>query len=326
MPRKDAFRVILEEYLEMLGSTGRSDATVTKYGEVLRLLRRTARGIGLTKSPARWSLEETLGLLRSATTWPDGRPKANNTQLLYTTVLRQFLTHCGNAALDAAIRAREYRLVTSTRRNARWPSIEQVIELRVTARQSCPPGTYIMVVLAFEGLLRRGEISRLRLEDVHEGHLDVRGKGGKDRQVYITSRTRMEVEAFLEGDRRVLLKGRSSPYLVAHAYYGSGVAFSPISISGRVRAAGARCDPPFMVSPHDLRRSGARAVYVADPSERTLSRLQEALGHSSIDQTRSYIGIGILDQQDAMEARDRYLARNFPKMYLSSPSQAPTGR
>jgi len=325
MPRRDAFRAKRESYLEMLATTRRSPATVRKYGEILNQLRAAAVGMGLTGSPSRWELSEAAAVLESVLTWPDGRLKANATQNLYTTVLRQFLVYCHNSTLDRAIKTREYRLPPATRTRARWPSLDQVVALKAAAR-GCAPGTYIMVVLAFDGLIRRDEMAGLMLDDIREGYVHIHGKGRKDRELYISMRTRMEIKAYIDGDRLVSLRGHQSPHLLAHAYYGRPSPYAGGTIFRRVQEAGQLSDPPFVVSPHDLRRGGARAVYQADPSERTLSKLQEALGHSSIDQTRAYIGIGIIDQADAMEARDRYIAERYPEMYLSEPGQASTER
>ena len=315
MPRVDAYRVRLTEYCEMLVNTGRSQATQKKYFEVLRRLRTVARSMGITHSPGRWTIENVGMVLQSRTIKMDGTRMANASQLLEATVLRQFLSYCGNPVLDNALRTKQYRLPPRTRQYARWPTIDQIINLRISARANCPLGTYLMVVLAFEALLRRKEIANLEISDIRETHILVHGKGEKYREVYLTHRTRMEIWDYVENVRPMITKDEESPFLLIHRAPGYVKAFYPDAITERIAIAGRMATPPFRCSPHDLRRSGARTIYLADPSERTLSKIQDALGHSTIDQTRNYIGIGLIDQEGAFHARDRYLAKMYPEAF-----------
>jgi integrase len=271
---------------------------------------------GLPSNPAVWNLENISDLLRARSTRLDGQPRANKSIRAQTYCLSGFLIHQENATLDRALRTGDIRLPPDTRSEVRWPTMDQVIALRVAARSN--PTDVVVVALAFEVMLRKSEISRLKVTDLRGDHIHVAAPGAKrqkDREVWMSPMTRRTLDRYIEGPRTALVGDSQCPYLLVWRRGRAVAGYAPKTIEHRVRKTGRRADPPFDVSPHDLRRSGARAVYMASRTENTLSRLQAALGHDSIDQTRDYIGISLIDQVEAFEARDRYFAEMYPEEF-----------
>jgi hypothetical protein len=57
---------------------------------------------------------------------------------------------------------------------------------------------------------------------------------------------------------------------------------------------------------------------MANPTDRTVRDLQAALGHSSVEQTREYIGAGVVDQAETMQQRDRWYNQLYPEEFGQS--------
>ena len=123
--------------------------------------------------------------------------------------------------------------------------------------------------------LRRAEVAGIRLADYDRatGRMLVRGKGNKERVVFLTNGSRDAVEVWLErrGTRdgallaQVNRHGRiSSSGLTAQAVYGA--------LQRRAKAAGVDC------TPHDLRRTFAGEALSAGVDVATVQAL---MGHSS---------------------------------------------
>jgi integrase/recombinase XerD len=72
-----------------------------------------------------------------------------------------------------------------------------------------------MLELLYATGLRVSELVRLEVKQINleAGFLRVRGKGGRERVVPLGAKAREKVQAYLNGARPALLKGRSSPYL-----------------------------------------------------------------------------------------------------------------
>lgn len=318
MPRKAPFREYLERYMAKM--KGRSPSTVDVYERLLQRLWATAREIGLLRSPRHWTLDEVLTLLVTRRTREDGMPRANTSVRQETSLLARFLRSCGNPILSEALEFGDVRKPPDTRQHRRWHDLENIIRLRVAARVANEPTTLLAIQLALDAYLRVGELCRLELRDLSGTELLVRqGKGRKDRPVSVTERTRLDIEDYIAGPRVAMVGTREVPWLLVHTHRGKAPSpFQPGSMGHRVRRLGANMTPPMRVSPHDLRRSGAQLTYMANPTDRTVRDLQAALGHSSVEQTRDYIGAGVVDQAETMRLRDRWYAQLYPEEFSQS--------
>lgn len=316
MPRKAPFRKRLEEYLARLA--GIEEGSRTTYGKVLEGTWKAMpiAGISQGRSPSTWTLEEIQAIIDVRKTREDGIPRANTSLRGEIDTLNRFLKFCGNYRLDQALVFREVRKPPNTKAYRRWKSLEDIIHLRVGARRLGDDIALMTIQLALDAYLRVGEISRLELRDLTGTSIQVRhGKGRKDREVSITERTRLDLEEFITGARMRILRGCSSPFLLVHNRKAKPRPYRAESLSEHLRILGKSLNPPMAVSPHDLRRSGAQLTYISNPTDKTVRNLQSALGHSTAEQTREYIGADVVDQHETLRLRDEYLAKLYPEEF-----------
>ena len=267
---------------------------------------------------------EAISMLLEARTFrEDGIPRANTTVRNEIGLLNRYLKSLGNYELDRALEVGDIRKPPDTKAYRRWKSLEDVIALRATARHLEDHVALMAMQLALDAYLRVSEIAALELRDIQGTTIQVRrGKGRKDRRVEITERTLIDIEQHISGPRAATLGGRHHAHLLVHTQRGTPSDYRPYSIGHRIRELGKACQPPIAVSPHDLRRTGAQLTYIANPTDRTVRDLQAALGHTTAEQTREYIGAGVVDQRQTITARDRY----FEKLYPEEFSQTPVAR
>ena len=128
------------------------------------------------------------------------------------------------------------------------------------------PHVPLMVELAARAGLRRGEIARLRREDLGDDGLIVRGKGDKDRFVPVTEELRAKIQARPPG---WLFPGRRGGHV------------SPVTVGVWVKRATG-------YSPHKFRHRFASSAY---DGARNLLAVRELLGHASVETTQGYVAI-----------------------------------
>jgi len=158
-----------------------------------------------------------------------------------------------------------------------------------------------------------GQVSRtMAASDGSLGRLRVRGKGGKERFVWLTAETLQVVQAWLEqrpqvADERMFITRRNKGFSVRGiqerlAYYG--------------RAAG------VPVSPHQLRHTFGRRMAEAEMPVTSLAAL---MGHAQVTTTQIYItGAGVEIQADYQAAIERLKAARLeaPPAWVDGPEKA----
>lgn len=161
----------------------------------------------------------------------------------------------------------------------------------------------VLVRLELRLLMRRCEVRRLTVRDIHQGILEVRGKGrygGKWRTLAWAPKT-VEVIREWEEKREELIEEalqRDPEAQVPDEFliYRHGARLSAYSDSGLDRllaSAAKRAGIQRKFGHHTLRRTGARFALEADPS--ILPVLVEVLGHESEAQTRRYCALTVDD-------------------------------
>ncbi len=144
--------------------------------------------------------------------------------------------------------------------------------------------------------LRRAEVASVRLEDYERatGRLLVRGKGNKERVVFLTNGSRDAVEAWLE------CRGNAAGGLLSQVnrhgrIMGSGVTAQAVysALQRRAVSVGVPC------TPHDLRRTFAGEALTAGVDVATV---QAIMGHSSPATTARYDRRPEETRRRAMEA------------------------
>ena len=144
---------------------------------------------------------------------------------------------------------------------------------------------HAMLILALNTGLRRSELTNLKVEDIHGGYLRVvKGKGEKDRDVYLDEDTKRIVLEYIK-----VRNNPESPYVFTtrvgkvNASYMGGIANR---ISGRTGVK---------FSWHKCRHTYAKNLIGSDVDLQTISQM---LGHERLDTTAIY---SVLDTEEALE-------------------------
>lgn len=169
-------------------------------------------------------------------------------------------------------------------------------EMLETMRDGCENLRDLAIVdmLASTGM-RVGELTKLNRSDINFESREciVFGKGGKERRVYFDARSKLHLQAYLDGrkdDNPALFVSLSAPH-------------KRLMISGvetRLRELGLRLGIQ-KVHPHKFRRTLAT---VAIDKGMPVEQVQQLLGHSKIDTTMQY---AMVSQNNVKESHRRFL-------------------
>jgi site-specific recombinase XerD len=150
-----------------------------------------------------------------------------------------------------------------------------------------------LIVLMYAAGLRRAEVPALDVEDYEKktGGLQIRGKGGKYRTVYVPSGWRKQVE-------QLIAQRDAGPLFVRYA--------KSKALNRRLGLVGVnhvlyelrRASGVTEFTPHDLRRSFA--THLLDKGA-DLNVVADLMGHASIETTRIYDKRGEAAKQKAVE-------------------------
>ena len=132
--------------------------------------------------------------------------------------------------------------------------------------------------------VRVSELISLRVADLDElsGTVRVVGKGDKQRLIPVGRQALRSVEAYRNGARAALLKGRVSPYLFVSS---RGTRLTRQAFWKLLRAAGRKAGIFRNLSPHTMRHTFATHLLERGADLRSL---QAMLGHADIGTTQIY--------------------------------------
>ena len=167
----------------------------------------------------------------------------------------------------------------------RLPRCLTAVELRhlFTGRREASAPIALAVLLLFTTGMRVAELTALRVGDIdlERRTLRVRGKGNRERQVFLTSSEVVgELRAFLR-DQGLHRAGPSTPLLRTEV----GGRMSTDRIRRGLRRLAERAGLTRRITPHMLRHSAATSLLEAGIDIRFVQRL---LGHRSISTTEIY--------------------------------------
>lgn len=187
------------------------------------------------------------------------------------------------------------------RRLPRALSVDDIRRLLVRSGREREDGGFaplmlhFVVVTLFVTGLRIGELTGLRLADVTltDSSLVVRGKGNRERQVYLSGK---EPKALL----RAYLKARARLRVATDALLVSedGVALTPQHIRRRLGGLAKRAGITRRVTPHMLRHTAATQLIEAGVDIRFVQKL---LGHASIATTQIYTQVSDSSLKSTLE-------------------------
>jgi integrase/recombinase XerD len=188
-----------------------------------------------------------------------------------------------------------------------WPPLPKFLSLDEVDRLITQPDVTAplglrdraMIELLYATGMRVSELVGIRTADLHldEHYVTCIGKGNKERLIPIGDQATRWVKTYLNGGRRLLLKGRASPRVFLNARGGS---LSRVGFWKILKAYGRRAKLPQALSPHMVRHSFATHLLERGAD---LRAIQMMLGHSDLSTTQIYTHI--------LEARLRVVYDRF---------------
>jgi len=283
MPRASPFRSAKTGFVEHMKQEARlGETTQRQYTWSTVICHDIVREGGGPEDPVKIS-EEDLRYLLDHMTGGVGRRR------LLWAAYSQFLKYCGNESVYKVTP----RWPSEVRTRVDWLEPEQAGQIREAAFAMSPLHALIMHC-ELDLCLRRIEVQRLRLKDIHSDSISVCGKGrngGKWRTVSLVPRESHETIArYLEYRRLRWGEAKPDDRLIPYK--------SPGSFDNRLEdvmeATGIR-----FIGNHTLRRTGGRLMWLAGVR---IEVIASVMGHQSTEMTLRYIGVNLSDQTKAFEA------------------------
>lgn len=293
MPRKSPFQRCVTGYVDYMTREAQyADRTIREY---------------------RWAIVRCHDVVREGN-GPENPEKVSETDLRYLmdhqtgctanrkfnwTAYAGFLKWCGNQAIQKV--------------KPRWPPVERVRVDWLEPADACAVRdaamrmdclTALIVHLELDLCLRRVEIMRLKVRDVHKDYLAVLGKGrmgGKPRTVSLVPGESQEVIGrYLEQRRQLesMTEGPQTDALVVYLRDGKLNPYRRCALDNRLKALQMDAGISFL-GHHTLRRTGGRLMWLAKVPIETIASV---MGHESTEMTLRYIGVNLGDQCRAFEA------------------------
>jgi site-specific recombinase XerD len=280
------------EYLEI--EQNKSQKTIQNYEHYLRRLHDFAGDIEVSdidnELVRKWRL--WLNRLDSGR----GQDLQKITQNYHLIALRSFLKFCGKREIDC-LSADKIELAKSVRASISFLSAEEVQRLMTQPKTEDKIGLRDRAILEllFSSGLRVSELCGLNKDHINLSRREfmVRGKGQKDRPVFVGQAAAERVEQYLQkrdDNSPALFISYSGPH--ASTNDGNYLRLTPRSVQRLVANYALKAGITKHVSPHSLRHSFATDLLINGADLRSV---QMMLGHSNIATTQIYTHI--TDQQ-----------------------------
>ncbi len=167
-------------------------------------------------------------------------------------------------------------------------SKEQIEQMFAVFDLSTPAGfrDYVVIVLMIDTGLRRSEVARLCVEDVHETYISVFGKGRKERQVGIHPKVSNLLWRYIHKYRHPAISSETALFLsVGNGH--AGLSFGRGGMQGLIRRLKVATGiDDVRLSAHTFRHTFA-CMYLEEGGD--LFSLSRELGHKSIKTTEKYL-------------------------------------
>ena len=272
------------EYLEI--EKNRAQNTIANYHRYLQRLSDFAGEINVKDINQDLVRKWRLWLNRLGTNTQDELSKATqNYHLIALRNLLKYLSQRNITCLDQA----KIELITVKRQKISWLELDEINRLLATIPTNTPRGLRdrAMLELIFSSGLRISELANLDREHInlHRREFTVRGKGQKDRPVFISDEAANWLEAYLttRQDNSPALFVRLQKSSNRHSQNGLRLGQRSIQrlASNYARLAGLT----KAVTPHTLRHSFATQLLINGADLRSV---QAMLGHANISTTQIY--------------------------------------
>lgn len=220
--------------------------------------------------------------------------------------LRSYLKFLADMDYKATISADMVKLVKTEKKYPRVGELSQIIKLiesptRLEKDKLVGLRNRAILETFFSTGMRISELVNLRKDQINDlGSIFIRGKGKKERSVYLTDRAQEHIGKYLAA------RGESeSPFLFlplrGRNIHKKDRRISPNYLEEKIKRYGELLGLSIPVSPHGLRR--AFATYLAEQGA-SPAAIQILLGHESLDTTTRYV-----------RASDHYAEESFRKFH-----------
>ncbi|MDD3678849.1 MAG: tyrosine-type recombinase/integrase [Patescibacteria group bacterium] len=220
----------------------------------------------------------------------EGESLKKNTQNYHLIAIRAFLKYLAKRDIDS-LAPEKIELADAKRKQVSFLENEEIIDLLMAPRnftknENISKRDEAILNLLFSTGLRVSELCSLNINQINlsKSEIFVRGKGGKDRVVFISSEAGTAISEYL--------KTRKDDFEPLFIHYGGiqdkdgeYMRLTPRSIQRMVSSYAKKSGITKKVTPHTLRHSFATDLLFNGADLRSV---QEMLGHSSITTTQMY--------------------------------------
>lgn len=289
----------LDDFLLNLKTSNYSDKTVYNYERDLTVFKIFLEGLGtpLKKINKKTILNYKAYLLSRDRETPgskEGRKKLSSFSVnRMLSALRSYLKYLNDMDVETPIAPSAVKLIKTPKKKVNVPGFEKIIKIIEAPSQFEKSERVIlrnraMLEVLFSTGMRISELVSFKKNDFDEkGKIFVRGKGKKERFVYLTPRAQKHLDSYLR------VRGESASSYVFVPYRGKNVRKKDKKISAnyiqqKIKEYRRLLGLSLPVSAHTVRH--AFATYLAE-SGASATAIQTLLGHESLDTTTRYVNI-----------------------------------
>ena len=220
--------------------------------------------------------------------------------------LRSYLKFLIDLDYEVPVAPEVVKLVKTEKKHPRVSEFDEIVKLiespiRFEKNKTVALRNRAMLEILFSTGMRISELLNFKKEQIDKtGRIFIRGKGKKERFVYLTPRAQEHLRNYLE-----IRGATSSPYLFI-PYRGKNISkrdkrISPNYLQGKVKKYRELLGINIPISAHSLRHGFA--TYLAEQGA-SPAAIQILLGHESLDTTTRYV-----------HASDRYAEKTHRKYH-----------
>jgi integrase len=285
MPRPPIYAEKYREWLVSLRMRGRARNTIDTYANAGRQWQAFAKETGWPSDPRKISPLNVLEWYEELR-----EESSSNTQDDYVRCLQRFLKWAKNdLCTDLDLRIRPAR-------TGRVDWLDSALQIGQFIRSGANVWDRAVATVIAHTAARASEAADLRVEDMHQDYILLRGKGRADRNVPVDKEFWEDLAEYRK--YRSSLATSSDRFLV-HLWRGTVTEYRERTINKVVTRMGVSFGRH--VSPHTLRRTFGRVLW-DNGRGMPLPILARIMGHKSVEQTIDYLGIGDADLSGAMAA------------------------
>ena len=274
------------EYMEI--EQNRSQKTIQNYDHYLQRLVEFAGDVFIDEIDAELIRRWRLWLNRYEN--DNGDTMSKTTQNYHLIALRSFLRYCAKRDIPIAVSSDKIELARTKRKQVTFLSAEEVERLLAQPDTSTEPGQRDKAILEllFSGGLRVSELVNLNQDHINLRRKEfmVRGKGQKDRPIFISEQAAQSIRRYL--DMRADTLG---PLFIRYSGSqdttndGEYKRLSVRSVQRMISSYARKAGITKKVTPHTMRHSFATDLLMNGADLRSV---QSMLGHSNISTTQIY--------------------------------------